>query len=282
MVRAMRFLVFIFLLALAPYTGAQQNAAGWAKYANGDFHGARAESALAAQQENRIDDYALACRSGLVVGGFLETGKNAVASLHQALRDCELALERDPDHYVASLSHAIAIGFEGLRLRKASYARTSRREIERLISKYPDNALALGALAGWHAAVAREGWLARLFLSASRKEAGRLYDEAVILPGAELPLLYEHIRFLADGNADEKARAVRLIEQMIVAGPGDGLGALLISRSRNLLDALKNGRKKTLQAAIDQATPFSGIDDWGKTGKSGIDAYPLPKQETAD
>ena len=278
----MRFFVFIFLLALAPQTGAQQNAAGWPKYADGDFHGARAESAAAARQENHADNYALACRSGLVIGGFLETGKSAVASLHQALRDCEMALAQEPDNYVASLSHAIAIGFEGLRLRKASYARASRREIERLISIYPDNALALGALAGWHAAVAREGWLARLFLNASRTEAGTLYDRAVTLPGAELPLLYEHIRFLADGSTDEKERAVHLIEQVLLAGPGCGLDTLLIRRSHGLLDALKSGKKKPLRAAIEQATPFSGIDDWGKTGKSGIDAYPLLKQETAD
>ena len=112
----------------------------------------------------------------------------------------EKALKIDPKHYVAALSHAIAIGFEGLRIRKASYARASKREIEQFIQHYPQNALARGSLAGWHAAVAEEGWLARLFLGASRARAKSLYAEALLLPNLETPLLYEYIRFLASGN----------------------------------------------------------------------------------
>ncbi len=273
----MKLIIVMVAIFLAVPVYAQEAAPGWSAYQAGDFNVARSEAAAGASQSDSADAYALACRAGLVVGGFLESGKAAVDSLHKALRDCEHALSLEPAHYVAGLSHAIALGFEGLRLRKASYARASKREIEALIKKYPDNALALGALAGWHAAVAREGWLARVFLGASRTRAATLYSRATRLPNAEFPLTYEYIRFLAAGKADDRATAATMIEGAIEAGAKDGLDILLLDRSSEVLKAIRAMSKQQLRDSLRAATPFSDIDEWGTPEHTSVAPYPLRK-----
>lgn len=271
-------LIFVMVaIVLAAPVQAQEGAPGWTAYQMGDFDVARSKAKAGAEQSDSADAYALACRAGLVVGGFLETGKAAVNSLHQALMDCERALLLEPAHYVAGLSHAIALGFEGLRLRKASYARASKREIEALIKKYPDNALALGALAGWHAAVAREGWLARVFLGASRARAATLYGQALRLPYAEFPLTYEYIRFLAGGKADDRETAAAMIESAMKTDAKDGLDTLLLERSNGVLKAIEAGSKQQLRDSLEAATPFSAIDEWGVPERTSVAPYPLRK-----
>lgn len=258
-----------------------QNAPGWDAYVSGDLKTARALAQKASQDNPSADSYALACRAGLAIGGFLETGEAAVASLHQSLNDCEQALELEPDHYVAALSHAIAIGFEGLRLRKVAYARASKREIEAFIQRYPQNALAKGSLAGWHAAVANEGWLARFFLGASRARAKSLYAEALVLPNLEVPLTYEYIRFLATGTDSDRQKAASLASQVLSAIPNDGFEVILYGRLETLLSALKSKDENLIEQSVAAATPFRGIDDWGKPNAVEKPAYPLWEPEAS-
>lgn len=243
-------------------------------YSRGDFARAR----TTAQQLDTAEGYALACQSGLVIGGFQEQGIPAVMSLHGALADCRKALDLDPTHYRAGLSHAIALGFEGQRLRKTAYARASKKNIESLITRYPDNALALGALGGWHAAVSREGVFARLILDASRAEASTLYSKALQLPGAELPLYFEFIRFLASGNSLERAKALTVLAKVFEKPPNGALEKLLIDKSLQIKDAIEFNDKKLLKKALEEATPFNDIDVWGTVRKTGISAFPLDRK----
>lgn len=240
-------------------------------YAMGNFTYARASG----RELGSADGYALACQTGLVMGGFQETGLAAVRSLHGALTDCRKALDLDPTHFSAGLSHAIATGFEGLRLRKSAYARASKKDIETLIKRHPNNAFAVGALAGWHAAVSRQGLLARLALGAGRTQAHTLYAQAVQLPGADLPLYFDYIRFLADGKADDKAEALQLLADVIANPPEGGLVLILLEKCRQLQTALQSGDKKALKQALATAMPFGGIDAWGATKKTNIDGFPL-------
>lgn len=276
----MRQLPYIIAVLLAAFrVDASEGIAGWQAYLEGDFARARAEALSAANITPDADAYALACQAGLVVGGFLESKSEAVRSLHKALDACEQALMLDPDHYIAGLSHAIAVGFEGLRLRKASYARASKREIETLIAKYPRNAIAQGALAGWHAAVAREGWLARLFLGASRARAKSLYKQAFTLPGVELPLTYEYVRFLAAGDEEDRQEAQLLLEKALSQPAQNALEALLLAKMGDLNTALTSGKKNQMKTSVRDTIPFYNIDRWGSPDETNLSAHPLPKQE---
>ena len=278
----MKHLLYIIVAFCASFgAAASEGTAGWQAYLDGDFTRARAEALAAARSTPSADAFALSCQAGLVIGGFFEGNRDAVRSLHQALDNCEQALAIDPDHFVAGLSHAIAIGFEGLRLRKASYARASKREIEALIAKYPRNAIAHGALAGWHAAVAREGWLARLFLGASRARAKSLYAEAFSLPGVEVPLVYEYARFLADGDGEDQQEARHLIAQALDKPAQNSLDALLLGKLQTLQGALAGGEKKQLKTSIQATIPFNNIDNWGSPDATKLTAHPLPDRSGA-
>lgn len=240
-------------------------------YAMGNF----AKSRNGARQLNTAEGYALACQAGLVIGGFQEKGTAAVASLHGALQDCRLVLELEPTHYKASLSHAIALGFEGQRLRKTAYARASKQNIEALIMQYPNNALATGALGGWHAAVSLEGMFARAFLGASRAKAKALYSKAIKLPDSELPLYFDYIRFLASGNRQERTEALTILARVVEKPPKGALEKLLIDRSLQIKEAIELSDKKMLKRALEEATPFNNIDVWGSVKKTGIRSFPL-------
>ena len=263
--------VFFFSVTVIAVESTRELAIAQQSYAVGNFKYARAT----AQELNTADGYALACQTGLVIGGLQEIGSAAVTSLQGALADCRKALDLDPTHYSAGLSHAIATGFEGLRLRKTAYAQASKREIEALIRRYPDNAFAVGAAAGWHAAVAREGLFARLLLGAGRGKAGSLYAQAILLPNAELPLHFEYSRFLAAGNKQDKANALRILKDILAKPPQNALEKILLEKCLQIQTALRSGDKKSISQALAAATPFGGIDAWGSVKKTGIKGFPL-------
>jgi len=274
----MKYFAFILVLIWSPLTQPalssdtlNQLAQAQLNYAAGKFNQARID----ARQLETAEGYALACQAGLVIGGFQERGAAAVASLHEALQDCRLALELEPTHYRAGLSHAIALGFEGQRLRRTAYARASKQNIEALIKQYPNNALATGALGGWHAAVSLEGMFARAFLGASRAKAKALYSEALKLPDAELPLCFEYIRFLASGSRQERTEALKVLAQVGGKPPKGALEKLLKDKSLQIRNAIELDDKKMLERALEEATPFNGIDVWGSLKKTGIRAFPL-------
>ncbi len=241
-----------------------------------DYNAGRfAAATIGARQLGTADGYALACRSRLVIGGFQEKGAAAVLSLHGAIEDCRKALKLEPTHYGAGISHAIATGFEGLRLRKSDYARASKKYIEALIQQHPDNALAVGALAGWHAAVADQGVFARLILGASRDKAHTLFSQAILLQGSELSLYFEYIRFLAAGNGEEQSESLRLLVKVLAKSPKNALEKLLLEKCLQIQNALQSGNKKPLKQALSMAAPFAGIDAWGTVKKTGIKGFPL-------
>lgn len=263
--------VFFVSVAVPASDTVDQFALAQRAYAVGNFTDARTSG----REVGTADSFALACQAGLVIGGFQEKGAAAVHALHGALADCRKAIDLDPAHFTAGLSHAIATGFEGLRLRKTAYARASKKDIEALIKRYPSNAFAVGALAGWHAAVAREGLFARLALGADRAKARRLYVQAVQLPGADLPLYFDYIRFLADGKSDDKAEALRLLADIFANPPAGGLAGILLDKCRQLQAALLSGDKKALKQALAAAMPFGDIDVWGAVRKTNVDGFPL-------
>ncbi len=240
-------------------------------YNAGNFAAAK----TTAQQLSTAEGYALACQAGLVIGGFQEKGVAAVRSLHGAIEDCRKALDLEPTNYSAGVSHAIATGFEGLRLKKVAYARASKKDIETLIRRFPNNALAAGALAGWHAAVSRQGVFARLILGAGRDKARSLFARAVLLRGAELPVYFEYIRFLAAGNNQDKSKAESLLAKITARPPKNALEKLLLEKCLQIQSALQSGDKKSLKQALAVATPFTGIDAWGAVKKTNIKGFPL-------
>ncbi|WP_417449089.1 tetratricopeptide repeat protein [Kordiimonas sp.] len=239
---------------------------GWAAFVAGDFSRAREEGAAA----KTADGLALACRSGLVIGGFRATGKDVVLSLHRALQDCEAALEIDPHNIVASVSYSLALGYEGKRLKKASYIKASRERLEHCLEHHPGDPLVLAALGGWHSAVSNAGFLARLALGGSRDQAEQYFTRAIELDSTSIGTRFEYVRFLARGDNKERSEALTQLAIVLALPPADAAEKIMKERLAQLIPMLEANDKKGVRERVMETAAFRDIADW-----RDFEGYPL-------
>lgn len=213
----------------------------------------------------------IACRSSLVIGGFLTSDETAVESLHAAIKDCIDALAFDPEHFDAQMSLAIALSFEGKRTRKLFYPKQARLILERLIKNHPDNPLAYGALAAWHSQVSAAGFFARLTLKASRKQAAYFFQEALKYGAIDFPLRVEYLKFIAAGSQEERHEAIEIAQSLLKQVTTSAFDRMLQQRCNTLLSALQKGKKREIKAVIKQMSAFSSAKNWD-------DADSFPKE----
>ena len=251
----MKTTVFL-LLALTNWQPA--DTPGWHDFVTGAFSTAREVAAAA----NTADGLALACRSGLVIGGFQEDGRQSVISLHRALKDCENALELEPHNIVASVSYALALGYEGKRLKKASYIKASRERLEHCLAHHPDDPLVMAALGGWHSAVSRAGLLARIALGGSTKDAEAYFKRAIAIDGTAIDIRFEYVRFLGRGGRDDRAEALRQLDIVLGLKPTDAAEKIMQERLMLLRAPLKADDKNEVRDIILQTSAFRDIADW--------------------
>jgi tetratricopeptide (TPR) repeat protein len=246
------------------------DAPGWPAYEAGDFLRARD----AGEASDIADGLALACRSGLVIGGFYETGEAAVATLHRALDDCDKALKIDPNHKIAGVSYAIALGYEAKRLKKADYVKASKKRLEALLERFPDDAVVVAAYGGWHSAVSNAGLLARIALGGSRKEADKRLREAVALDPVSVGIRYEYVRFLAKGGRSDRREALGELKVFFAMTPRDAAEALMQERMQVLTAPLEADDKDALKDALKASAAFAGLSE-----VEGPEPYPLEEEE---
>lgn len=248
--------VFILTLISPDISAASQYEMAQSQFMKGEFRAARE----AAQKGRSADAAFLACRSGLIIGGFYENGARAVQSLHQALVDCEQAVLRDPGHRAARLSLALAIAFEGKRLKKAKHAKTARKIIELLVEEDPTDPVAMAALGGWHSEVAAAGTLARMVLGARNRIARQYFSEAFAGPYKDLPMQFEYAKFLARHGKEDRTAALLLCDQIIKAPPSDAFDALVQEQAESLKFYLKTERKKKIIDVVKNLAAFDDIE----------------------
>lgn len=212
-----------------------------------------------------------ACRAGLVIGGYGSDADTAARDLRGAIEDCNEALKGNPDDVITRVSHAMALGFEGKRVKKASHVKAARAELEATLAAYPDNPIVLGALGGWHAAVSRSGFLARTVLGGSAREARDYFTRALRIDPDNVPLRFEFLKFLATGDRKERAEALEGLIAFEAMKPSDAFDRMLIERSRALTDALRIDDKKAIREARLHASAFARITE----AKDTLEPYPL-------
>ncbi|WP_262692375.1 tetratricopeptide repeat protein [Kordiimonas aestuarii] len=239
---------------------------GWPDFVNGAFSKARDVAAAS----NTVDGLALACRSGLVIGGFKQDGEQSVLSLHRALADCEAALKLDPHNVVASVSYALALGYEGKRLKKASYINASREQLEHALEQTPGDPLIMAALGGWHSAVSNAGFLARIALGGSRKDAEQYFRQAIALDDRSIGIRFEYVRFLARGDREERAQALKQLKIVLSLSPEDAAEKIMQTRLSELLKPLEQDDKSEARDTVFRTSAFRDIRDW-----SDLEPYQL-------
>lgn len=236
---------------------AHADPAGDAFY-QGAFYDARTLG-QSTQSENGL---MTACRAGMVVGGYFETGSAAVRSLHQAYEDCLKVVSMNPGHVNARITVAIITGFEGKRWQKPGLAKKSRRLLEALVAEYPDSAPAHAALGGWHSEVSAAGFLPKLYLGAKRSNARNYFSTATQKGEADFPFILEYLKFLARGDARERDLALAVARSIGEDKDLSAIDQMMIEKITALKDALISENKDTIKKAIADATAFQNIEDW--------------------
>jgi hypothetical protein len=255
----------------AASTAAQPNAEGWPTFVAGDYKKAHNQG----HNENTAEGLALACRSSLVTGGYLETDSASADALHEAIKDCAAALALQPDHFNAKLSLAIAVGYEGKRLRKPQFPKLSRALLEELVKAHPDNSTAIAALAAWHSEISAAGWLARLYFRTSREKARALFDNAFAKGPLEFALKMEYAKFLARGKKAERKEALALLTALERSDTVLAQDALLKAKCSPLREALELGKKRAIKTSLKQCSAFNDPDK--EKGAFPIETLPHPK-----
>ena len=218
-------------------------------------------------------DTTVACRAALIQGGYFEKGDAAITYLHQAIDLCHRAWTQNEDNLVAAVSYALAVGLEGKRFTKVSYAKKARRILEGLEEKYPESGLIKGALGGWHAEVSAAGMMARVALGARSKTARSFFNTARMLRMSDIPLTLEEIKFLSRKGKKDRQRALEILQALRTQQIDNAFDIYLLNRSTGLETALEAGDKKRIALEVQKLTAFNGIEAW-----QALPVYPLPDE----
>lgn len=204
----------------------------------------------------------LAARASLINGGYHQHGSESVRLLHQALDLIHHAERLDADDVNIRLTKAMAIGFEAKRRRKLKQAKQSRNILRHLAAEHPDDQMSVAALAAWHSEVAAEGFLARTVLNASKREAGQLFERASALNGDQpIAFALEHAKYLARQGAEGYPAALEILANVQSLESHEAFDETLKSLALSLQTAVAGGKRKDVNRAIEQATPFNGIEN---------------------
>ena len=226
--------------------------------AAGDF----AEARLLGRSDGGVEGLMTACRAGMLLGGYHETGYTAIQSLHGAAKDCSEVLALDSHHLNARITLAIAVGFESKRWRKVTSARKSRRFLQQTLDDFPCAAAAHGALGGWHSEVSAAGLIARIFLGAKRKSAAQYFESALTHGERSLAFYLEYIKFLARGGKSERAKAIDVASKALDQQANDAVDRLMQAKILEIHTALTAADMQELRKALADATAFNGIEKW--------------------
>lgn len=216
-------------------------------FAAGRFAEAVALGRAGPSAEDRI----AAARAASVIATYEVRDKaEARRLLEQAVADADAAVALAPASSRALLERAIVTGYLGKLKGSAGNARASRRDVETVLAREPDNALAHAVLGGWHGeTVATVGaFLARTAVGARKEESIRHFDRAIALDGTSVlyPVFYAFTLLALD--ARNAPRAITLLAQADRNRATDAYERLVQANGRKVLEALRD--KDPTRAAI--------------------------------
>ena len=211
-------------------------------------------------------DRMAAARAASVIATYEVTDRaQARLLLEAAVADAQAAVAIDPDNPSLLLDRAIIVGYLGKVKASAGDAKASRRDVEAVLKRQPDNALAIAVLGGWHGeAVATVGsLLAGAALGAKKSESIRLFDKALALdPNSALFATYYAMTLLQlDASYAPRARALakaKAIDPSRIKGTGPG-GRIVEKDVRGYLSAHRYDERRISPAARNLAVQ-NGID----------------------
>ncbi|WP_448581159.1 hypothetical protein [Thermaurantiacus sp.] len=201
------------------------------------------EAAALGRKGTSAADRIAEARALSVIATYQVTDKaRARVLLEEAVAATDQAVAAEPRNMRALLERAIVTGYLGKLKGSAGNAKASRRDVETVLAREPDNALAHAILGGWHGeTVATVGpFLARTTVGARKEESIRHFDRAIALDGGSVlyPVFYAFTLLALDpGNAP---KAETLLARAERNRPADAYERLVQARGRQVLEALRD------------------------------------------
>lgn len=187
---------------------------------------------------------------------------SALTQIAGAEANANATLARAPDDIDALLTRAMAIGYRAKLSRNRRDALESRAQLEALVAKNPRSAEAQAALGGWHidAVAALGGLTARAALGA-RKAAGYAATDRAVALGGDRALFAGLAALLRLSLDPQDARGASLAAAAARGATPTTLDRLMQRRAAELVNALKGGDRRTVQALAKRLLPLGQIKE---------------------
>lgn len=220
------------------------------------------EAAALGRKGEAAADRIAEARALSVIATYQVTDKaRARALLEQAIAATDAAVAAEPMNMRARLERAIVTGYLGKLKGSAGNARAARRDVETVLAREPDNALAHAILGGWHGeTVATVGpFLARTAVGARKEECIRHFDRAIALDGGSVlyPVFYAFTLLALDPRNAPKAES--LLARADRNRPADAYERLVQANGREVLAVLRSRDPARAAALARRLSPLGTI-----------------------
>lgn len=221
-----------------------------------------AEAVTLGRRGTTAEDRIAAARAASVIATYeVRDRGEARRLLEQAVADADAAVALAPGNSRALLERAIVTGYLGKLKGSAGNAKASRRDVETVLARESDNALAHAILGGWHGeTVATVGaFLARTAVGARKEESIRHFDRAIALDGASVlyPVFYAFTLLALDPR--NAAKAETLLARADRNRATDAYERLVQTNGRQVLAALRTGDRTAAASMARRLSPLGQL-----------------------
>ena len=221
-----------------------------------------AEAVKLGRAEATAPALVIAGRAALMVAGYQAADKaSAKATIDLAERDFAAAVVKAPNNLEARTQKAIAMGYRAKLDRSPGEGKDARQQMEAVLSRDPNYALANAALGGWHGgAVATLGpFLASSLLGANRKAMDTYFSTAMARDPKSIVHPVTYAVTLLDINAGNAAKATQLLKGAVTLPVRDAFDGENRKAAVQILAKLTAGDAKAARVLARRLQPFGTL-----------------------
>lgn len=239
----------LFSLILPLPLQAQPPESALAAYEQGDFLRAADE----AGQVPTSDAAALAAQALIAQAELKTPPAEREDIIERALAQARTAVELDPRSIEARLQLVAALGIrarfmQGVDAHFAGLPEETQKNIDYILEREPDNALAHGLYGCWHLIMTRKGGsLSNTLYGANPEDGIRHFERGLELDPDNVLILYQYaLQLAALRDSDYTQRVDRALEKLMTMKAENRTEELLLARAGDLAIALNSGSDKKL------------------------------------
>lgn len=235
---------------------------GWATAADAFRDGRFADAVTQGRTEATAASLIIAGRAALSIAGYQSTDKaSAKLAVERAGRDFDAAIAKAPNSLEARTQKAIAVGYLAKLDQSPGEAKAARQQMEAVLARDGNFALANTALGGWHGGgVATLGaFMASTVLGANRKSMERYFNVALEREPRVITHAVTYAFTLLDVSASNAPRATALLKSAVALPTRDGFELQNRKAATQVLALLTAGDAAGARTLSRRLAPFGTL-----------------------